>query len=170
MAARELAERAPGLVSQADALERGERRAAVGAARAPPPGQARERAHEGDVERADREVQPRALGLGDDAAASAHLELAGDPRQVAEQGAEERRLAAAVGAEQPGAGPRHQREVEVLDGQRPAVAAAQAAGAHERIGRDVAVAVAADPSELGGHVAHGRAVRSPRPGSAGPRR
>ena len=55
-------------------------------------------AHQRDVERADGEVQPGALGLGHHRAAL-RLDLAGQRRQLAEQHAEERRLAAAVGPE-----------------------------------------------------------------------
>ena len=59
-------------------------RRALGAPRPPPPRQPRQRPHQRDVERADREVQARALGLRDDAAARAAATARPRPAQLAE--------------------------------------------------------------------------------------
>src|SRR5205085_6078908 len=67
LAAGELAELLVREPLEPDARERGESRPALAPAERPPPGQARERAHECDVERADRVVEARALGLRDEA-------------------------------------------------------------------------------------------------------
>ena len=63
LAARELAELRARERGEPHAIERLEREAPVSAARPSPPRQARERPHQRHVERADRVVEPRALGL-----------------------------------------------------------------------------------------------------------
>ena len=70
------------------------------AARAAPPRQARERPHRRHVERRDRVVETGALGLRHGRAAGADPQLARQRAQLAEQRQQQRRLAAAVGAEQ----------------------------------------------------------------------
>ena len=55
------------------------RDARLGAARPPPPGQARERPHQRDVERGDRVVEPRALGLRHVAEAACGADRAARP-------------------------------------------------------------------------------------------
>ena len=102
------------------------------AARAPPPGQARDRAHDGDVERADREVQPRALGLRHDPAAGGSQHGAQAWRELAEQDPEQRRLAAAVGPEHGHALARPGREGHVAQDDLRAVAGRQALAGDER--------------------------------------
>ena len=82
-----------------DALERGARRLALGPARRQPPAARRERAHQRHVERADREVEPRALGLRHVRRPAAQLDPAGQRLELAEERAEEGGLAAAVRAE-----------------------------------------------------------------------
>ena len=99
LATGELAEARAGAVGEADALERGRSRRPVGPARRQPPASARERPHQRDVERGDREVEPGALGLGDVGGAAGAVDAPGLRSQLAEQYAEERGLAAAVGAE-----------------------------------------------------------------------
>ncbi len=64
LTAGEIAEGPLGAVRQADALERVTGERAVGSRRAPPPRHPRDGAHQRHVERADREIQARALGLG----------------------------------------------------------------------------------------------------------
>ena len=99
LAAGELAERGAGLVRQADAVERGMGRGAVGAPRRQPPASPGERAHEGHVERVDGEVQPGALRLGDVRGPPGHPDRPGGRLEIAQQRSEQRRLAAAVGAQ-----------------------------------------------------------------------
>ena len=108
-------------VGEADRASAASARRARRARAAATTGSARQRAHQRDVERADREVQPRALGLrrrwrtrGPHARA-----VPRSGAQLAEQRAEQRRLAAAVGAEHArrrGAG--RDREAHVLEHRR----------------------------------------------------
>ena len=99
LAARQRAEALARVLGEADALQRSARQRAVGGGHAPVPRRARIGAHQRDVERADGEVQARALGLRDVRCRAGDRDLAGDARKLAEQGAEQRRLAAAVGPE-----------------------------------------------------------------------
>ena len=89
----------PPVRREPDALERRARRGAVGAARRQPPAPVRERAHQRDVERAHREVEPRALGLRHVGGPAAQRDAARERLELAEQGAEERGLAAPVRAQ-----------------------------------------------------------------------
>src|SRR3712207_9045196 len=57
------------------------------------------RSHERDVERADREVQTRAIGLRHGRRSGGRLRDARGRRELTQQDAEQRRLAAAVGPE-----------------------------------------------------------------------
>ena len=104
--------------------------AARAAARPPAPGplpprQARQRAHQRDVERADRVVEPRALGLGHVPERARRRETAVYRGELAEQGPEQRRLAAAVRAEHADPLPGLERERDVLEHGRPAVSRRQ---------------------------------------------
>ena len=112
LTAGELAEGAVGAIAQPDRRQRVERLAALGPAGAPPPGQPREHPHQGDVQRADRVVEARALGLRDGARAGAETQLAGRRRELAEQHTEQGGLPAAVGSQQgdPPAGGRGERD------------------------------------------------------------
>ena len=131
LAAREVAEGRVGLLGQPHGRQRRPRRAALRASGAPPPGQRRDRSHECDVERADGEVQPRALGLRDDGEARGCPQRSGHGPELAEEHAEECRLAATVGAQDghPLAGV--QREGHVGEHGRRAVAGGEALRLHQ---------------------------------------
>ena len=75
------------------------REVAVLPAGALPPGQPRQRPHQRDVERADREVEARALGLRHVREPACRRDRPCERRQLAEQQLEERRLPAGVRAE-----------------------------------------------------------------------
>ncbi len=93
----------------------------------PPRRRAAVGAHQHDVERADREVEPRAVGLRHVGRPALELDRPAPHRQLAQHRAEERRLAAAVGAEHGRDRARLEREVDAgqhLGARR--VAAAQA--------------------------------------------
>src|SRR4051794_1146412 len=96
LAAGELAEALARPVVEADARERREARPAVEAAIER---RAAVGAHQRDVERGNREVEPRPLGLGHVGGRAGELGRAAAVRQLPEQRAEERALAATVGAE-----------------------------------------------------------------------
>ena len=87
-------------LGDADPLERPQRGLAVAVPRPPPPGEAGEGAHQGDVERGDGEVEPGALGLGDRGCPPADLDRPPHRPELAEQDAQQGRLPAAVRAEQ----------------------------------------------------------------------
>ena len=76
------------------------REPALGTAGPPPPGQARERAHQRNLQRGDGVVEAGALGLGDGRRRPADLDRPAQRPQLAEQDAQQRGLAAAVRAEQ----------------------------------------------------------------------
>src|SRR5581483_8244587 len=97
--ARQPAELRARLGAEPDPAERVERGAAVRGAERPPPRHARERPHQGDVERVDRVVEPRALGLRDVSEPPRDADAPAQRLELAEQDAEERRLASAVRAE-----------------------------------------------------------------------
>src|SRR4051812_46422648 len=122
LAAREVAERRARQVAQPDALQRTPGGAAVVASGAPPPRQPRDRAHERDVERADREVQARALRLGDDRAALWSEKGPRERGEVARECPQQRRLAATVGPEHGDALAPAQGERDVAQHGHPAVA------------------------------------------------
>src|SRR5207245_5208106 len=86
-------------VVETDERKRFVRAPALGAARAPPPGQAAERAHQGHVERGHGIVEARPLGLGDGAATSADPDRAAKRLELPQQDPEEGGLAAAVRSE-----------------------------------------------------------------------
>ncbi len=128
LAAGELAEGLLGQLLEADPGERPRAPARARPGRPPPPRGAGQRAHRRHVERRDRVVEARALGLRDRAAGGADPEAAGKRAQLAEQGAQDRRLAAAVGTEQGEALARPQLELDRGDDRRAgAVAERQAA-------------------------------------------
>jgi hypothetical protein len=131
LAAGEVAEGGVRLLGQAHRRQRLARGAALRAPRAMPPGQRRYGAHERHVERADREVQARALGLRDDGEAPRGAQRPRHRRQLAEQHAEERRLAAAVGAEHAQALAGAQRERDAREHRRRTVAGREPVGLHE---------------------------------------
>ena len=98
-----------------------------------PPLEARDRTHGRDVERAHREVEPRALGLGHDAAArrAADGPLLG--LELADDHSEQRRLPAAVGPEHRDALARTSAEGDALEHRPGAVAGREATGADELV-------------------------------------
>jgi hypothetical protein len=96
LAAGEVAEPRVGEVGEADPVERGVGEDALAPARRAPPRDPRERAHERDVERADRIVEPRALRLRHITEAARRPDRPRERRQLAEQEPEEGRLPAAV--------------------------------------------------------------------------
>jgi hypothetical protein len=87
-------------IAKAHPLERRTGDRTVGAGGPPPPRQSRERAHQRDVERRHRVVEPRPVGLRHRARATVELDRPAERRELAEQRAEQRRLATAVRAEQ----------------------------------------------------------------------
>jgi hypothetical protein len=97
--AGERAERALLELAQADAPERLSSASSLGTSERPPPRHPRQRPHQGDVERSHRIVEPRALGLWEEATAALHANRSGGRPQQPEQHPEERRLAAAVRSE-----------------------------------------------------------------------
>ena len=135
LASGELSERRLRRLAEADAVERVERARPVGGSRAPPPRPATDDAHQHDVERGDRIVEPGAFGLWHRAAASVDDEEPAPRRELAQQRADQRRLAAAVGAEDADA-------LAALDGERHALEdhrpAAVAGGEVSRLGLEAA--------------------------------
>ena len=116
-----------------DARERRVRPRPVLARHAPVPRRPPVGAHQRDVVRADREVQPRALGLRHVRRPPGQRHLAGPVRQLAQQRPEQRRLAAAVGPQHRGDLPRRDREVHAAEHVDAAhVPAAEVAGGDER--------------------------------------
>ena len=99
LAAGQRAEPPACAVGEADAVERIARRVALGARERAPGRRAAVGAHQHDVERADREVEPGPVGLRHVGRPALELDLAAAHGQLAEHGAEQRGLAAAVGAE-----------------------------------------------------------------------
>ncbi len=129
LAAGEVPERRVGVVAQPDGGERVAGTGTVATARAPPPRPSGDRAHERDVQRAHREVEPRALGLGHEPASCGGLHRAGERTQLTEQHPKQRRLAAAVGSEHRDALAGPQGERHVLEHGRTSVAGRDALGA-----------------------------------------
>ena len=106
--------------------------AALGAARPPPPRHAPQRPHQRDVERAHRVVEPRALGLRDDAAPAVHRRPC--RRATCSSPSSARNsvvLPPPLGPSTPTRIPRVIVEGDVLDRGRARVAGGQAAGGDE---------------------------------------
>ena len=115
LAPGEGAEAASGLALQADALERPPRGAALPGADPPVPGKRSVGPHEDDIQGADREVEPRPLGLRDVGRRPGEADVAVPVRRLAEQCPEEGRLAAPVGTEHGDAPPRRDLEADLGD-------------------------------------------------------
>jgi hypothetical protein len=125
LAAREVAEGVAGAVIDADSRQGGVRDLSVKVAGASPPGQAGERAHQGDVEGGNGEIEPGALGLGNGGRAAIDLDRAAHGPQLAEEDAQQGGFAAPVGAEECDALAGVDFEGHALDGGRPAVTGRQ---------------------------------------------
>jgi hypothetical protein len=113
LAAGERAEAVVRAVGEPDPRERLAGPLAIGAGDPLEPRRAAVRAHQRDIVRGDREVQARAVGLRHVGRAPGQSDAPGAVRQLAEQGAEERRLSTAVRAE-------HGRDLARLDAERDA--------------------------------------------------
>ena len=137
LAAGELAELLLRQVAQADALQRRKPERALAAAERAPPRHPRERAHQRDVERGDRVVEPRALRLRDETEPGRNANRAAHHPQLAEECPEERGLAAAVRPEDADPFARVHLEGHVLEHRRPAVARCEVVDGDERAHRQV---------------------------------
>ena len=131
LAAGEIAEGVPSPLRYADPLERPQRGLAVTVARPPPPGETGEGAHQGDIERRDREIKAGALRLGDGGSAPLDLDRPAHRAKLAEQDSEQRRLPAPVGAEKGDALPRLDLEGDVFDRGPATVAGGELPGPSE---------------------------------------
>src|SRR3954469_2899980 len=133
LAARQRAEALALPLREPDPSERGARRGAIGPREAPEPARAPVGPHQRDVEGRDGEVEARALRLRHIRRAAGELDGAPALGQLAQQRAEQRALAAAVGAE-------HRDDLTGADGEADlrqrvgagAIAAGEPLDAHER--------------------------------------
>src|SRR4051794_11923319 len=132
LAAGQAAERLVREVAHANSVERIERLSPLDASGAPVPRDARDGTHGGDVECADRKVQARAVGLGDERGSCVEFDAAPDRRKLAEKCAEERCLTAAVGAENADPVTAPHRKFHAGEDSGPAVANGEIANARER--------------------------------------
>jgi hypothetical protein len=126
--AGELAESLSGKRVEPDFAQCIHRGLALAPPRPTPPGQPRERPHRRYVEGRDRIVELRALGLWDGGAASPDAEGPGERGQLAQQGAQQGRLAAPVRAEQRHPLSRLQREGDAGDRRLAVVAGGESGG------------------------------------------
>ena len=162
LAAGERAEPAAALGRQPDALERVGGGSPLHGAEPPVPGQRRVGPHQDDVECAYREVEPGALGLRHVGGGPAEPDLPAAVGSLPEQGAEQGRLTAAVGAEHGDRPTRFDGEVEAGDDGRPGrVTGLQAACLDERPGAHWAPLTAIPTSAIAKTAPESTAIAAP---------
>jgi hypothetical protein len=131
LAAGQVAKGALGEVGHPDRRKRVACIRALGAARSPVPGEARNGAHGRHVECGHREVEARPLGLGDDRDGGMEVDFAAKRNEFAEKRAEERRLATAIRAQDSDAVARLDVERDIPEHRRPAVSDGEVANGGE---------------------------------------
>src|SRR5262249_12853719 len=134
LAARLLPELGVREVCEADPAQGIARKSALPPSVRPPPREPGKRSHQRDIERADRIVEARALGLGNERRGRIPDQLALEWIELPEQQPEERRFPAAVRSENRHSLAREEIELDVLQHDGRAVADAQTTGLAQRYG------------------------------------
>jgi hypothetical protein len=118
----EVAERTLSKVGEPNGVERLESIRALRTPRPPVPRNPSDGPHRRDVKCRHGKVKPRPFGLRDKSSTNTNVDFAANRGELAEQGTEERRLAAAVRTKDPNplAGPN--RKIDIAQNRRPAVA------------------------------------------------